>query len=484
MKMKWRAEEIFLFLFIFFLPWMHESGIGVIELGFTIYPNYIFVALAGIFLVIRRIREGNWRFWGTPLDLVFVFFLYVLMLSIAQTNFIRDISKVTMATSVSIFSRTPILKNITQVCAMFFMVFIYYIIINIVRNEEVFKRAILVFFVSSCLMCLYGLITYGLYHLKFLGAFEGLKRISGWNPLSLEYRGVRIRTFFSEPLIFGVYLVSILPLSISMLFQRFKPHKGWLWLIITLQMITLCLTLSGGAYLGFGLALFILIIANRKELHYRKAFHSGLLFIISVLFIIISFGFGDKIRQEIKKIFSEQYSTAMVVEKVLSANKAEPTSSLTMHQWGALARVNSMVAAWRMFRDHPILGVGWGNYIFDFLTYDPVLVQWEWSATRPVVPTANNLFVSVAAETGILGLISLGLLIGITIKSAIKTLSIIRGTNWHPIFSGYLASFIAVFVVCYNFFSVFYLSFVWAMLGMMMAARKIALEKSSANNRK
>jgi glycosyltransferase involved in cell wall biosynthesis/O-antigen ligase/aminoglycoside phosphotransferase (APT) family kinase protein len=67
-------------------------------------------------------------------------------------------------------------------------------------------------------------------------------------------------------------------------------------------------------------------------------------------------------------------------------------------------------AAWRMFEDSPLLGVGAGNYGFHFLEY----AQQVGSEARVyVTPTEgyypHNLYLEVAAETGVIGLAVFGL---------------------------------------------------------------------------
>ena len=67
-------------------------------------------------------------------------------------------------------------------------------------------------------------------------------------------------------------------------------------------------------------------------------------------------------------------------------------------------------AAWRMFEDSPLLGIGAGNYSFHFLEYAQQVGS---EARLYVTPTEgyypHNLYLEVAAETGVVGLAVFGL---------------------------------------------------------------------------
>jgi O-antigen ligase len=67
-------------------------------------------------------------------------------------------------------------------------------------------------------------------------------------------------------------------------------------------------------------------------------------------------------------------------------------------------RTAELTAAWEMFADHPLVGVGYGNYIVLY----PEYARESGIDLRSTERNAHNLFLATAAETGIAGLIALG----------------------------------------------------------------------------
>jgi O-antigen ligase len=63
-------------------------------------------------------------------------------------------------------------------------------------------------------------------------------------------------------------------------------------------------------------------------------------------------------------------------------------------------RLSELKVGVAMFKDHPVLGVGPGNYDFDYLKYNAIVGMDERHQQRE----AHNLFVQTAAETGLVGL--------------------------------------------------------------------------------
>jgi putative inorganic carbon (hco3(-)) transporter len=67
-------------------------------------------------------------------------------------------------------------------------------------------------------------------------------------------------------------------------------------------------------------------------------------------------------------------------------------------------RTAEMSAAWAMFWDRPVTGVGYGNFAAEYPSYSAGLGI----DVRDTQREAHNLYLETAAETGILGLLMLG----------------------------------------------------------------------------
>ncbi|MCK4325788.1 hypothetical protein KAW55_03445, partial [bacterium] len=268
-KLKWKLEKILLLLFIFTLPIINEEL--VMEIGFTLYINYIFAVAAGAVFIAKRLKSKRFKFWGSPIDFWLLFFIMAILLSIFQSSFITDISKVPMSTAVSIFTKHPWLRSISQVAAVVFMSFIYYLIINIVDDKRTLKAVLITFILSSTLVCLYSLIDVIMYYSpdnSLLGRLSLPQAISPIVPRGMitASRGLRIRGLMIEPLMLGTYLISIIPVSISLMFGNYWVRRRWLFIVLSIQLGALFFTISRGAWLGLLGALSALIFLNRRAI--------------------------------------------------------------------------------------------------------------------------------------------------------------------------------------------------------------------------
>lgn len=70
-------------------------------------------------------------------------------------------------------------------------------------------------------------------------------------------------------------------------------------------------------------------------------------------------------------------------------------------------RTAELTAAWDMFADHPLIGVGYGNYIVRYAEY----ARDSGIDVRSTERNAHNLYLATAAEMGILGVIAFGAIV-------------------------------------------------------------------------
>lgn len=144
--------------------------------------------------------------------------------------------------------------------------------------------------------------------------------------------------------------------------------------------------------------------------------------------------------------------------------------------WSTGIRLNDIAAGIKMFMDHPVLGVGWGNYIYRYLDYDPRLMGWWWTdfpetGNRPGTPILPNLFVSVLAETGIAGFVAF---IFFLYSLSAATLRYIRDSadpDSHLIALSCAAA-LAGILTAYQFFSTFYYVYVWVIIAFVVASSR------------
>ena len=110
---------------------------------------------------------------------------------------------------------------------------------------------------------------------------------------------------------------------------------------------------------------------------------------------------------------------------------------VTTQNFAVVHRMAIWQAAWDMFLDHPLLGVGPGNFDFHYLDY--ALPKWDEPPGH-----AHNYFLNLLAEQGVLGLGAYITMIGSLAMLLLRTLRSLpnsMGTDWwlsHGLVSGAL----------------------------------------------
>jgi len=225
------------------------------------------------------------------------------------------------------------------------------------------------------------------YFWGYAGTLAYLKKInSGFLQLSSYARDIlldkRAIATFPSPTILGGYLIMVFFMGLHLLqVTRSQGHRVTS-VILSLMVISaaLLLTKSLGAWLALITAMITWFILSYKSIKHKKLLLAAsiIIFSIAIAFILIT-----------------RWERLM--------NLDNPQNSITQ-------RLNYWRTAIAVIKDHPIVGVGPGNFQEVFLEYK-VGVS---TNTR----YAHNIFLHVWAETGTLGLIALiSLIINFIIKA-------------------------------------------------------------------
>ncbi|GAC1358565.1 MAG: hypothetical protein NVS2B12_00540 [Ktedonobacteraceae bacterium] len=208
-------------------------------------------------------------------------------------------------------------------------------------------------------------------------------------------------------------------------FGQPNPYAGYLNMTL---MITLALSLLGRSVTTrFLAALTTLILAGVEVLTQSKG---GLLALLVSTLFIIAVGFphirrlmavlGVALLAFVEaflagKIPARFYQPLLVKLGVVGISFTSPSPD----NYANSERVAHWFAGIRMFLDHPFLGVGIGNYEPVYPPYAPGIF---------VIPLghAHNYFINIAAEAGLLGLLTFTLFIGATFVMGSKTVRAIN----------------------------------------------------------
>lgn len=146
--------------------------------------------------------------------------------------------------------------------------------------------------------------------------------------------------------------------------------------------------------------------------------------------------------------------------------------SVTDANFSAVERAAHWLAGVRMFADHPLLGVGIGNYSSAYPRYHPR----GWYAS---LEHAHNYFINVAAEAGVIGLAAYTLLVGSALWYSCAAIWVSPKGYSRAVAFGVLGVLIAT--TLHNLFDVLYVHGMVAFLGLVMAFIPVAFRMASTS---
>lgn len=414
-------------LITFFLPF---ERIGTLELAsFTIKINHIFglITITAWFLAMLIKKEV--RFKKMPIIIPLLFFLLVNLLSFTQAvNLFR-------AGTVFIFTLLAVLISLA--------------VTNLVTTRKKLSKLIIVLFLSAFVVTAFGLF-------QFAGDLMGLpSSVTGLRDLytSKIFGFPRVHSTALEPLYFANYLLVPLSLALSLLFGKIKKIR-WFWLlvIIILSLTNFILALSRAAYIALAFSVLIIILYHLKHLFSLKRIIYFLIVVLAVYFIFI-------------RVFNLTGDFTLYFDKFIK----QATGIFTGASY--TDRADTMNQAWAMFKTHPYLGVGTGNFGPQAAWYPLVTPDKGWLIV-------NSEFLEIMAETGIFGLMSFLLVLLILFIKSIEAIRKAQDSYLKAVMIGLLAAFIGV-IIQYQTFSILYIIHIWFLFGLMMAVQNLILNETS-----
>jgi len=277
---------------------------------------------------------------------------------------------------------------------------------------------------------------------------------STWTLLSPNYERsilgfARVQSVGVEPLYYGAFLfLPIAFLLVDMVRSKKMPRTGEaLSLIIIIAAFVL--TVSRGAYLGFIGAIIVLIIA----LAAKRALVAKQL-AVTVVVLLLGFGLSQAL------VFATRYfnpatspggvkTEDQFVDHAI-ASQATANSSLN-------PRLEAMQDAFSIYKKHPILGVGIGNY---------GVVTTVQKTAQNQYPIVNNQYLETLTELGPVGAL-LFLVMLVFVMAKLITVALRKDEmSWYAVTLIFVALGIGV---QWNFFSTIYILLIWVFIGLVDA---------------
>jgi len=277
----------------------------------------------------------------------------------------------------------------------------------------------------------------GQYH--FLG-----KDIFNGHPVTEDGRAT---ASFNAPASLGAFMLTMIPLSLSVLFIGIAKSVRWAAFVMSGVMVwALMITFTRGAWAGgiAGILFFFIVYFLWKKNFEMKASLLVLLFLFLTVFFPLSFN----------------------AQSTLNLLKRSNTITWRLEVWAD---------SWKMIKDRPLVGHGVNMYAPVFQSYRRI---------PKYAPTyAHNCFVQLAAEVGLLGLAAfMGLLVKFFQDSfrslrerynEQKTLEVISLGTLAGVFA-----FLVHSSVDTNFYSLRLSVLFWLLAGVQIKINRLVLQKS------
>jgi O-antigen ligase len=320
-----------------------------------------------------------------------------------------------------------------------------YILISRVLKKQFDPAALQKIMVAS------GVITavFGLYQFVANTYFG----VSGtWTLLSPNYVKdilgfARVQSVGVEPLYYATFL--FLPLCFLIVsLARSKQFRLDQSVCFVVLMLAFILTVSRGAYLG----LLAAVCALLALLLLRHSLQRGAFYVIALTVVAALLSQGMLYGARFVKSSNGGGGTELSEQFIEHALGGEATrdSSLT-------PRLAALKDAWGLYRQHPVLGLGIGNY--------STATSLQKTAENPF-PIVNNQYLETFTELGPIGFLALLVLIFTILSKVIRAVFRPGEEKW---FALALTGVIIGIGVQWNFFSTIYILLLWVVAGLVDA---------------
>jgi putative inorganic carbon (hco3(-)) transporter len=252
--------------------------------------------------------------------------------------------------------------------------------------------------------------------------------------------------FFGNGEDFGVAMCVVWPLAGSLFFgERKKLVKLFLLVCFVSFMISIFLCGSRGAVLGAAVAAMTLWVTNPK----RIVGAAMVLFFVLGTFYFLPGATGERMRS------------------ALHPNQDE-TAQMRFSLWGA---------GIHMFEDHPLFGVGIGNFSTSYLN------DYNGQTLTPTVFVPHSIYVQALSETGLVGSVPMLMIwffflrVNSRTRKHLKALGMAHRKSFeYRVSIGLDLAFVG-YMVSGAFITVLYYPHLWYLLGLNVALHNICLRK-------
>ncbi len=344
---------------LIFMAYLRISDIAIDYYGVpSIFKPFIGLLIAAILIQWVRTREIQ-KGWGRAALLVLAYGLVIF------TSLLYAINFTTASSVASDFAKNGVITIL---------------LVILVQQRVTFRRSLWVIVVAGLFT---GTISVFQYLTKtFTNPYWGFGQAQILNIVT-GTEDYRISGPIGDPNFYAQILVVIVPIAFHFMMTEKKLllriAAAW---SLTVSSLSIIFTFSRGGAIALGVVVAGIILYRRP-----RPFE---LILIGLLVIGVFAALPD------------QYSARMNTLTQLVTGQADVREEVSIR-----GRMSELLVAWQMFTEHPILGVGVGNYPQFYQSYSRKIGLDPRTENRE----PHNLFLEVAAETGLVGLLVFGLVL-------------------------------------------------------------------------
>lgn len=324
------------------------------------------------------------------------------------------------------------------------------IIAVVLKSESSWRLAIWVLLAVGIILGTLSIIQFA------LGTYDnsyGGYAVAALNNISGSSSGYRLGGPVGDPNYYAQMMLVMVPIALDRLWNEkrglLRFLAGWALGVCAFAVI---LTYSRGGFVSMVVILVAwLTIFHRGQLRYLMAVAVVALLLINVL----------------PARFTERIST---LTELLPGGSSTPNG--VAQDLSLRGRTSELLVALQMFADHPVLGVGLGNYPLLYQQY----AQRFGLEFRSEVRQAHNLYLEVASETGLLGFFSFAVLLwGIfsSIWRAQQSLARSGLTSISNMVVAYAFGLLGFLIAALFIHAVYFRNF-WVLVGIALAIPRMA----------
>lgn len=212
---------------------------------------------------------------------------------------------------------------------------VFYLIIHTIRSRTQFRQLVCIIIGMAVFISVFGFLK-----------MSGISPFPWWNYTDLSQNTLRLTSVFGNPDHLAGYMEMALPLILGLFLKDYKGGKLLLMTYLTIIMLTaLILSLSRGGWIGSLTSLVFMSVMLLRSRHFKhkKILISLIVGLLAVALIVL---FNTPVVKRFRTIVEQEEMS-----------------------------INSRITAWKgvvkMVNNHPLTGIGPGNFGTVFTQYQP-----------------------------------------------------------------------------------------------------------------